>query len=237
MAPRIIVLLFVLSALQVRSQVPTFEVATVKPHRPDARGGTGFSAQNGRISVTNITLKHLIGVAYDVRSEQISGGSGWMDSDRFDVVAKAENNANGRELWNMVQPLLAEQFKLAFHRETKETTIYMLVLAKKGPTMRKSAEDATYSMRMGNGLMTATKMPMSTFGSVLSGYLQGPVTDATGLEGGYDIKFEFRPQDAATGEGPSLSTALQEQLGLKLETKKGPVEMLIIDHAERPAVN
>jgi uncharacterized protein (TIGR03435 family) len=90
---------------------------------------------------------------------------------------------------------------------------------------------------MGAGLMTATKMPMSTFASILSSYVQGPVIDATGLEGGYEIRFEFRPDAAATGEGPSLVTALQEQLGLKLESKKGPVEMLIIDHAERPPVN
>src|SRR5258706_6019232 len=147
MAPRTIVLLFVLSALQVRSQVPACEVATVKPHRPDASGTSGFSAKNGRLAVTRITLRNLIGVAYGVRTEQISGGPGWLDTDQFDVIAKAENNLNGRELWNMVQPLLAEHFKLAFHRETKETTIYMLVLAKKGPTMRKSAEDATYSRR------------------------------------------------------------------------------------------
>jgi uncharacterized protein (TIGR03435 family) len=236
MAPRAIVLLFGLSAL-LHSQVPAFEVATVKPHRPDPSGTSGISARNGRLTATGTTLKILIGAAYDVRSDQISGGPGWLDSERFDLVGKAENNASGRELWIMVQPLLAEQFKLAFHRETKETTIYMLVLGKKGATLPKSAEDASYFQRMGRGLMTARKMPMAIFANVLSSYVQGPVIDATGLEGGYDIKFEFRPQDAATGEGPSLSTALQEQLGLKLESKKGPVEMLIIDHAERPPAN
>jgi uncharacterized protein (TIGR03435 family) len=232
-----IVLLFVLSALQLRSQTPAFEVATVRPHRPDPSGTSGMSAGNGRLTATGTTLKILIGGAYGVRQDQISGGPGWLDSERFDVVGKAENKATGRELWVMVQPLLAERFKLAFHRETKETTISMLVLAKKGPTMRKAAEDAGGSMSMRPGLMTAEKMTMSVFAQILSSYVQGPVIDATGLEGGYAIKFEYRPDAAATGEGPSLTTALQDQLGLKLESRKGPVELLIIDHAERPPVN
>ena len=123
---------------------------------------------------------------------------------------------------------------MALHRETRETNVYALVLAKNGPKLQRSAPDAQSSMRMGPAGMSATKMSIHNFAHTLSGYARRSVIDKTGLQGDFDFKFDWSPQDP---NSPSIFTALQEQLGLKLQAEKGPLEFLIIDHAEKPSEN
>jgi uncharacterized protein (TIGR03435 family) len=218
---------------QDRTTAPVFEVAAIKPHNPSDAGG-GFSFQHGRLIISNTWLRILVMSAYGVKDFQVSGGPNWIDSEKFDVLAQAPYNSDPRDLNPMLQALLADRFKLAVHHETRETTVYALVLAKNGPKLQRSAPDAQYSMRMGPAGMSATKMSIHNFADTLSGYARRRVIDKTGLQGDFDFKFDWSPTDP---NSPSIFTALQEQLGLKLEAKKGPVEFLIIDHAEKPSEN
>jgi uncharacterized protein (TIGR03435 family) len=212
---------------------PVFEVAAIKPHNPSDAGG-GFRFQHGRLTISNTELKVLVMSAYGVNQFQISGGPNWMDSERFAILAQAPGGSDHRHLSPMLQALLADRFKLALHRETRETTVYALALAKNGPKLQRSAPDAQYSIEMGPAGMSATKMSIHNFVDTLSGYTRRRVIDKTGLEGDFDWKFDWSPQDP---NSPSIFTALQEQLGLKLEAEKGPVEFLIIDHVEKPSEN
>lgn len=218
---------------QDRSAAPVFEVAAIKPHHPADPGG-GFSFQHGRLTISNTWLTLLVMSAYGVKDFQVSGGPDWADSERFDILAEAPDRADTRDLKPMLQALLADRFELALHRETRETAVYALVVAKNGPKLHRSAPDAQYSMRVGLTGMSATNMSLHDFAETLSGYARHNVIDKTGLRGDFDFKFDWSPQDP---ESPSIFTALQEQLGLRLESEKGPVEFLVIDHAEKPSEN
>jgi uncharacterized protein (TIGR03435 family) len=160
-----------------------------------------------------------------------------MDSAGYDIKAKAEGNA-GDDLWPMVQTLLADRFQLKFHRETRELPIYALVVAKNGAKLH-AVSAAGLGVGMGKGRFNGRGADMPTLASVLSNELGRLVFDRTGLSGFYDFTLTFEPDDtrAADTAGPSLFTALQEQLGLRLEPQKGPVETLVIDHAEKPSAN
>ena len=233
---------------------PSFEVASVKPSVPRT-AHFSLLELGGRFTTTNTTLKMLIGFAYDVRDYQIAGGPNWLDSAKYNVEAKpdvprpAEHNAARMRL--MAQSLLAERFKLAIHRETKELPVYDLVVAKGGPKLKKAANTAEASGRRGRGLLTGVAADMPLLVNQLSQQLGRSVIDKTGLTGKYDFKLEWTPDPGelrfpAGGpdappppdlSGPSIFTAVQEQLGLKLESVKGPVEILVIDHAEKPDAN
>jgi uncharacterized protein (TIGR03435 family) len=217
------------------AQTPVFEVASIKPHKPDPTGSAGVSAQHGRLNAMNVTLQNLIMSAYELHEFQVSGGPAWIDSERYDLVAKAENDAGGKELWMMVRPLLAERFKLAVHTETKDLPVYDLVVGKRGSKLHPAAADAQGNSRMGGGSFTAERISMPRFSSILSSIVDRPVLDKTGLDGDFAVKFDWLPRDP--DGGPSIFTALEDQLGLKLESRRGPVENLVIDHVERPSGN
>ncbi len=218
---------------QVGPGPPVFEVAAIKPHNP-ADAASGFSFQHGRLMISNTWLRILVMSVYSVKDFQISGGPNWIDSEKFDILARAPDNSDPHDLNPMLQALLAERFKLRLHRETRKTTMYALVLTKKEPKLQRSAPDEQYSMRVGPAGMSATKMSIHNFADTLSGYAGRSVIDKTGLQGDFDFKFDWSAQNP---NSPSMATALQEQLGLNLKTEKGPVEFLIIDHAEKPAEN
>jgi uncharacterized protein (TIGR03435 family) len=287
---------------QTAENSPTFEVASVKPAAPIIgnrimvmmRGGPG-SNDPGQITYSNVTLYNVLMNAYGVKSFQISG-PGWLDSERYDIVAKVRRGATKAECKVMMQNLLAERFKLTLHRDKKDLPMYALVVGKNGPKLKESVEDpvaaaamrqptmgkdgfpvlppglaglSAKSLKMMNGgsgaSMTASHQSMAEFAEMLSSRLDLPVVDMTGLTGKYDYTLSFSaeglgrmrllggmalPPPAAppSGEGgpgmamasapdgqssPDLLTALQEQLGLKLEQKKGPVDLLVIDHVEK----
>jgi uncharacterized protein (TIGR03435 family) len=241
---------------------PSFEVASIKPGDPDSRQ-FGFSIQPGRYIVTNATLKMMIGEAFDVRDFQISGGPKWLGSDRFTIEAKPKDAtpipagaAGVNRLRPMLQSLLEERFKLALHRETRLEQVYELRAAKGGPKLKESAGPDSNGTEgifgRGRGDLKATDAPIAMLANILSQRLARSVIDKTHLSGKYDFALDYTPdpgEGAAFGplpadalrpadpNGPSIFTVLQEQLGLRLESTKGPVEVLVIDHAEKPDAN
>ena len=271
------------------SSQPTFEAASVKANK-SGPGPIGLNFQpGGRFRATNVTLKMLIGAAYGTPQPlpdfQLEGGPKWMDSDRFDVIAKAPGdpkpgpNGPPPEMFLMIRSMLEERFHLAVHFETKDMPIYALVLAradgKLGQRMKPSTTDCAAlmasmrarggppappapgerppcGMRMFPGNVSAGSMTMTQIVNALARMpgLNRTVVDRTGLAGAYDFDLTFTPDQMPQGRGdappgappipaidpngPSLFTALQEQLGLKLEPARAPVNVLVIDRAEQP---
>jgi uncharacterized protein (TIGR03435 family) len=236
-------------ALAQEPQRPVFEVASVKPSQSDERPRLGVSP-GGRLNVTNATLKYLIQFAYTVQDYQISGGPPWMRSARYDIAAKfdplssrsPDPRINRAHDALMMQTLLADRFQLKLRLETKVLPRYTLVRARNRPKLRDNGKPAQLTdvrISGGTGRIAAQKATMPLFAEVLSQALGRLVLNETELNGNYDFSLEWSPdaQPDFDATGPSIFTALQEQLGLKLESNKGPVEMLVIDHAERPDAN
>jgi len=236
-----------------------FEVASVKPnHSGDGRVMIS-RGEGGRFTTENASLKMLITFAYDVRETQLSGGPAWLDSDRWDIVAKPEgavpqSDAGTATMRAMVRALLADRFHLMIHKESKEMPVYAMVVGKSGPKLKESTPEAKGpSMRMGMGTLEGTKVKISMLARALSGQLGRTVTDATGLTGDYDIKLQFAPEPGgmmmkgpagehpeappADSDRPTLTAAIQEQLGLKLEARKEQVETIVVDSAEKANEN
>jgi uncharacterized protein (TIGR03435 family) len=247
------------------AQAPSFEVATIKPGNPaDHRKMFGLMP-GGRFSASNVTLKELIIFAYNLKDQQLSGGPGWASSDVFDVVGKPEASANPEQIRQMMQALLADRFKLTMRSESKEMPVYNLVTAKTGPKLTESKADEAPGpggprrmIRMGRGEINGQQMSMGALADVLSKMAGKTVIDKTGLSGKYDVKLEWTPDPGepqmgpampgrlmpeggpppvVDGSGISLFTAIQEQLGLKLDSQKGPVDVFTIERAEKPSEN
>ncbi len=237
---------------------PAFEVASVKPAAPGGRGMSIGRRPGGRFTAENVPLRFLITFAYDIRDHQLTGGPAWINADRWDIVAKpAVDVPNGPEgsaaIHAMVRALLADRFQLKIHKETKEMPVYALVVAKGGPKLTPSPADAKGpSIRMGRGKSTFTRVSLTELAQVLAGNLGRNVIDETGIQGNYDFTLEFLDEPVrvpGAKEGPdskeapvdsdlpSLFTAVQEQLGLKLVSKRGPVEIVVIEQAEKATEN
>ena len=227
--------------------VARFEVASVRPNNADQfTGSSGLKTGHGLLTASNVTLKRCIMGAYGVGPNQISGGPKWLDSDGYDIVAKADQPVGDAAQMAMLQTLLYDRFKLAIHRETKTVEAFVLEVAKNGPRLEK-AENAESSTRNSRGLIDAKIITMDRFAEVLSRQMDLPVVNHTGLAGSFDLKLEWTPEskgpvrpgtdDAATESGPSIFTAIQQELGLRLRAKKAPVVVLVIDHAEKPSEN
>jgi uncharacterized protein (TIGR03435 family) len=216
-----------------------------------------------------VTLRRLVGGAYD--GLQVLGGPAWIDSDRFDINARASGDVPPSEIVRMVRSLLTDRFKLVLHTETREMPVYLLTTSRgdrrPGPSLRESdakcAQDARNyvpqlapgpppcgDFRLGARALTARGMTMPRLAGVLRGRVDRPVLDRTDLAAAYDLELEWSsdlglqqaPPGAAgasalTPEGVSLFTALQEQLGLKLDPARGPVDVIVIDSAEPPTSN
>jgi uncharacterized protein (TIGR03435 family) len=225
----------------------TFEVATVKSANPndpgtmlnwrDAGHAHGFVAEN-------FSLRQLITAAYGIRDHQLTGGPGWIGSDRFDIVGKPERPEDVKVLRLMLQALLADRFHLTIHRDTREMPVYFLVVAKGGAKLRQSAPGSVGAGQSGGaGWFKASNNPIGDFAQTLAGMVSRSVIDRTGLTGQYDFRLDYapdviaRPDAGNAPEKPSLFTALHEQLGLKLEPGRAPVEMFVVDRAEKPSEN
>ncbi|HEY4363394.1 MAG TPA: TIGR03435 family protein [Bryobacteraceae bacterium] len=239
----LIVPLAVLASSHLLAQItPGFEVATVKPapSQSDGRTQTRMSSDTdkGQLTYSNVNLKEVIGRAYKVQQYQITGPD-WLETERFDISARFAPHSSTEQLGLMLQALLADRFKLALHHETKELPVYSLTVIKGGPKFKSSetASGITSNSNRTQWHVTA-KVSMDRFAEFLTGEAGRPVLDKTGLPGSYDLKLDWSPDTApasadAAPSLPSLFTALQEQLGLKLEPAKGPVDMLVVDRAER----
>jgi uncharacterized protein (TIGR03435 family) len=242
-----------------RPRFDAFEVATIKPTGPEP-GGRWIRMQSAnRFMAHNHAVRTLIAAAYDLSPQAILGGPAWVDSDRWDIVAKTPGDIrpNLDEQMSMLRQLLGERFKLAFHREPKQLSIYTLSIVKGGSKLKESttSPDATpegpppliFALSPTSARLAARYTTMAEFASVLQrSPLDRPVVDRTGLSGRYDFDLEFAPDDRLWGgtvprpdnsDKPDLFQALQEQLGLRLDATKGPVEALVIDRIERPSEN
>ena len=192
---------------------------------------------------TNVTLKTLIQSAYGVKDFQITGGPRWLDGDAYDVSARADaaGQLSNDDLKPMLQALLADRFRLKVHRETKEVSLYSLVVAKTGSKLREHTGPGGPSggtlRDSGKVTMNAVKVPIAMLAENLGRVLGRTVVDNTGLTALYDFRLEWAQDQTADATGPSLFTALQEQLGLKLESTRGPVEVIVIDSAEKASEN
>jgi uncharacterized protein (TIGR03435 family) len=224
---------------------PSFEVASIRPH--EGRVAFVSSTISGpRIRVVAYGLVGLLMEAYDVKYYQLSGFPSWADSDRFDIDAKAEGDGTltKAQAKQMMQTLLADRFQVRIHRETKELPVYALVVGKNGPKLKESvAEKFSLTMRGTQGVeITVSKGSMEQLATQLSGSgADRPVLDKTGLTGTYDYTLNWVPERDGVpppgSNGVTLSIAVQEQLGLKLESQKAPIEILVIDHASKPSGN
>jgi uncharacterized protein (TIGR03435 family) len=239
---------------QTASAQLTFEVASIKPSAPNSPGAFLQPQPGGNLRMAGATLKNLIAYAYGVREFAISGGPDWTDSDRFDVDARVGTSpGTTRQIPERLRALLAERFQLAIHTESKVQNVYALVVAKDGPKLSDAKPDSGPSIRKRGASIIGEGVGMAMLVMNLAGSLERPVLDKTGLTGKYDFKLEWSLEadknsasvsatsaDAAVAPaqtGPSLFSALQEQLGLRLEAQKAPVNTLVIDHVAQPSQN
>jgi uncharacterized protein (TIGR03435 family) len=215
-----------------------FEVASIKPAPPQEMGRVSISrhTDKGRLNYSNVSFIDLITDAYRVQPRQVAGPD-WLDSVRFDITAKLPAGADEDHIPEMLQSLLAERFALKLREESKEMSIYALVVANNGPKMKKADEAGSINSNGNNGRMQiAGKGTMAKLADRLSGRLDRPVVDKTGLEGNWEFALHWATEavEAANADdAPSIFTAVQEQLGLKLMPMKGPVRQLIVEHIDR----
>lgn len=277
-----------LTAVLAQSPQNTFEVASIKPSDPNTRG-TFFRNSPGTLNIVGANVSFLIQQAYDVRAFQVSGGPGWINSDRYDVMAKIESTApptNPAEVADQrkameqqrerLRALLEERCHLKIHHETKELQAYILTPAKGGSKLKQTAPAAADQdetdrdrprgpfLRMGRGQLIGQSVSMDFLVQILAQQLGRPVIDQTGLTGAFDFILEWTPESGpglgpgfgspvasvpgkepprldnpAPDEpnGPSIFAAVQEQLGLKLESRKAPTDIIVIDSIEKPSEN
>ena len=236
--------------------LPRFEAASIKPAARGRVGG-GINVSAARIRVVNASLKFCVQVAWDVKSFQVSGGSGWTDTDLYDIDAVAAAPFQKGEYRAMLQALLIERFGLAVHRETQEKQGFALVVSRNGAKLPPPADDPDIMFSRtpsGDTTLKAKSASMSQLAGALSSTLGATVIDRTGIEGRFDVSLQWTPDPSSqpmmkkSGEplpppppdatpGPSIFTALQEKLGLRLEAQKVPVEVMVIDQAKRPSGN
>lgn len=241
-----------------RPRFDAFEVATVKPADSGPKSGRFIKMEgNNRFIEKDYTLKLLIAAAYDLNPRTISGGPPWLTSDHYDIVAvtPGETRPDHDEQMSMLRSLLAERFKLTFHREQKVFSIYALEVARAGPKLKATASPAGDPVIVGPGVVYPQRVVLpgrnASMGSLVSllqrAILDRPVVDKTGLAGSYDFDLEWAPDEtqfggdlppaSASAPSPPLFEAIQQQLGLKLEATRGPVDALVVDTAERPSAN
>lgn len=240
-----------------RPKFDAFEVATIKPVEAADKTPQYITMQGTHRFVEKYyTLKLLIAAAYDLNPRTISGGPSWIGSDRFDILALTPGDVRPTrdEQMSMLRNLLTDRFKLAFHREQKEFSIFELEVAKNGPKLKRSTaspEDpaalisTVYPQRI---LLPARNTTLGEFTSLLQrAVLDRPVVDKTGLTGKYDFDLTWAPDNSQFGGGvaaaspdapsPPFFTAIQQQLGLRLVATRGPVDSLVVDQAQRPSAN
>ncbi len=225
----------------------SFEVASIRPTAPD-ESRTQLSIGAGRFTAEGVTVKTLIEQAWSVAEFQIVAAPGWLGSERFDINAKAEgiNETNIEQMIPMLRGLLTDRFHLRFHREPREMQAFALTVSKAGPKLTPAAPPVDGKpgqglRRLGRGVLQAQNVTTSTLAEMLSRQLERTVSDKTGLNGTFDVDLKWTPDSGespgAEGPGPSIYAALQEQLGLRLESVNTTVEMLVIDSVEKPSEN
>jgi uncharacterized protein (TIGR03435 family) len=224
-----------------------FEVASVRLALDD--GSHDIDGDKAFYKIHNLTLKRLIAQAWEIDETAIFGGPSWLNSDGYDITARiphAETPQTSEQLHQMLQSLLVDRFHLAIHRESRQTSGYALLLAKRGSKMEPAKPDGKGSESRGsNSHLSATNVTMEGFAKRLSRNrdIAKPVVDRTGLKGGFNFALDWTPQsieparDSSPDVSPAIFAALQEQLGLRLESAKVPVLAVVIDRVDKPDVD
>ncbi len=254
-------ILFTIAALPAISQTPnsqqnavskplTWDVVSIKPHRALDNTAMTQILPDG-FEMVNMTIHSVVMQAFPIRSgDQIVGWPEWTNSARFDFRAKMDaetsdafhklRGTDGGDIWRqMMLQILEERLGLKYHIEKRELPIYELLIAKHGPKLKVSAPDEQGTSMMSPGKLSAHRNPVSGLAGILSGVVGRQVNDKTGLPGLYDIDltWEWNDDPGSGDAGPSIFTALQDQLGLKLESAKAQLDVVVIDHIERPSEN
>ena len=235
---------------------PKIAASTVKPSNPDQPGKL-FTVRGRNLVTVNTTVADLIAFGYSVHPKQITAGPAWIESDKYDLTVQPDVDGlpNERQLRSLIQQVLADRFHLTLHRDKKELSAYALILGKDGPKLTRSSGDPNGLPGLffrGLGVLPATNANMDNFADLLqAAVLDRPVVNKTGLTGRYDFTLKWTPEEgqfASLGARipppsgdpdapPGLFTAIQEQLGLKLDAVKTPVEVLVLDRLEKPSEN
>ena len=225
-------------------QTVEFEAATVKVSPPigPQNGFVGMRVDPGRVHIANMGLEPLMINAFGVAGDQIAGVPGEFRYPlAYEIDATYPTGTPRDQVMLMLQGLLADRFKLVTHRETRATLVYALVIAKGGPKLKVSSADAMSSKNPRRGHVEYQKVTMAMLAARFrgSGWTDRPVLDKTGLTGEYDLVLDWTPDDVKADDlsAPSLFTAVQEQLGLRLEAQTAPREFLVVDRAEKPGGN
>ena len=231
----------------VSAQQPAFAAATIRPSAAEVKfehdGAIEFHGDT--LSMRDVSVQTCIKWAYGVQDSQISG-PGWIDSDKFDIVAKADSPATEAQMKQMMQTLLAERFQLSFHRQSKELKAFVLTVAKGGAKVHPAAapDAESFHQNSANGSVVKS-MTIREWGDYISGPLQMAVVDETGLTGKYDFVIDFTPylpdahnMDVRRPDSTSiLMAAMEDELGIKMETRKTGVDVMMIDRVEKPSEN
>ena len=239
-------------------KVPVFDVVSIKPNKSGS-GNVSTNTSSDSFSATNVSVKMLLEDAYGVKQDLIYGLQGWANSDRFDIKAKIVEpdfvflrKLTPAQRRTMLQALLVDRFQSKTHIETKTLPVYELVIAKDGPKFKASAAEGSPEDKSPNGVgrggmmvqnteLTGHAIPLASLANMLTDQLHRTVIDKTGLTGQYDLMLKWTRDDGTDASSdsstPSIFTALQEQLGLKLQPAKGPVDTLVVDHVEMPSEN
>ena len=244
----------------------TFEAASIKRNTSESANWGFVTQPGGRLVATNVTARQMVTYAYSMQNSRVEGGPPWTDTERYDIVAKAASaTATQTEMLPLLRALLADRFKLSVRIEARETPVFALVLARDdrrlGPQLRPSKADCAAVRaalaqgqaptltgdrplcvgRSRSGLVVAGAITMEEFANNLWRLVDYPVVDRTGLKGRFDLDLRWLPQDQPPGDAgadePSLFIALQEQLGLKLQSQQALIDMVVIDRVERPSVD
>jgi uncharacterized protein (TIGR03435 family) len=235
---------------------PVFDVASIRPSAPDEKGGWVRFPPGGRFEVHNAQLIFAIEQVYGVKDYQIVGAPKWIvdwNTARFNIEAKAEGVTSQDQLRSMAQNLLADRFQLKLHRETRDLPVYVLTPGKNGVKFKVTSDNdwpirSGYVEPVAPGWLQGANITMDKFVSMLSPYNGRPILDRTDYTKAFTFKLQWAVEERPGRGGsegdaqpdmarPSLFTALQEQMGLKLVAQKAPVEVLVIDRVERPSEN
>jgi uncharacterized protein (TIGR03435 family) len=254
-------ILLLVSALagygQTVAEPAQYEVASIKPNTSDDVRVAFRIESDGAVAATGITLKRLMMTAFNVQGFRIVGGPGWVASRRWDLQAKHDSPIAPNQIRTMLRALLEERFQLRSHSEIRTMPVYELVVDRKGSKVpRPKGREAKETVQVAAGSIRLTNATSATFASQLSYALGAPVINKTSLSGQFDFAIDWTPtpgedggpttsglppgtreQSAATADGPSIFTSVREQLGLRLKSGRGPVEVVVIDDVEMPGVN
>ena len=227
---------------RIQAQSAAFDVVSIKPNKSGA-AASETETTPGRLNLINVTPLSLLLRAFGVLTPQIVGAPGWLATERYDVVAAVPGGAvlNDRTRQTFIEQMLADRWRLRYHRETREIPVYSLVTANEGSRMVIHTGPGEYGMKVERAgprvILRSTRGNMQRLIEILSGFAGRVVSNDSGLSGEYDFTLEWIQDANAADSGPSLFTALREQLGLRLVSAERPAPVIVIDQIERPSEN